>query len=51
MCKLWDVMTGEKAMEICAGLPDADAMARRLLQHALGDPKCTDNITIIVVTL
>jgi len=48
---LWDVMTGERAMELCSGLSDADSMTRRLMQTALSDPKCKDNITIMVVRL
>eukprot|EP01114_Cavostelium_apophysatum_P005328 TRINITY_DN1616_c0_g1_i1.p1 TRINITY_DN1616_c0_g1~~TRINITY_DN1616_c0_g1_i1.p1 ORF type:complete len:1120 (-),score=407.57 TRINITY_DN1616_c0_g1_i1:97-3456(-) len=49
---LWDVMNGERAQEICNSSDGtASSMARRLLQQALSDPKCTDNITIVVVTL
>lgn len=48
---LWDVMSGEKAMEIIQNLDGAEAMARRLVQTALSDPKCQDNITVIVVEL
>lgn len=48
---LWDVMSAERAFDVCNGLANADAMARRLLQTALSEPKCTDNITVIVVLL
>eukprot|EP01116_Phalansterium_solitarium_P016117 TRINITY_DN366_c0_g1_i1.p1 TRINITY_DN366_c0_g1~~TRINITY_DN366_c0_g1_i1.p1 ORF type:complete len:1177 (+),score=508.00 TRINITY_DN366_c0_g1_i1:146-3676(+) len=48
---LWDVISGEDAMAYIDGDDDADAKARRLLQHALKDPKCVDNITVIVVEL
>jgi hypothetical protein len=44
-------MTGEQAMSIVDGLDSAEAMARRLIQQALQNPKCTDNITVMVVVL
>eukprot|EP01119_Soliformovum_irregulare_P020966 TRINITY_DN6865_c0_g1_i1.p1 TRINITY_DN6865_c0_g1~~TRINITY_DN6865_c0_g1_i1.p1 ORF type:complete len:613 (-),score=175.86 TRINITY_DN6865_c0_g1_i1:59-1897(-) len=48
---LWDVMNGSRAVEICTGLDTAKQMAASLMQTALNDPKCNDNITIVVVKL
>lgn len=48
---LWDVMTGERALQLCSGLSGADAMARRLIQTAMADSKCTDNITVMIALL
>jgi hypothetical protein len=44
-------MTAEKAFEICSETTTADSMARRLLQAALNDAKCNDNVTVIVALL
>ena len=49
MIQLWDVMSGEEAVQLIENGNDAEAMARTLLSRALDRPKCTDNITIIVV--
>lgn len=50
---LWDVMTGEQAVEVCESITvgSAELMATTLIRTALDDPKCTDNITVIVVLL
>ena len=46
-------MTGEQAMEVCESitLGNAELMASTLIQTALSDSKCTDNITVVVVLL
>ncbi len=49
--KLWDVMTGEEAMKVVESLDTAEAMAKRLINTALQNPKCTDNITVMVLVL
>lgn len=51
LLQLWDVMTEEKAFEICGEASSAEGMARRLLQTALNDSKCNDNVTVIVALL
>lgn len=48
---LWDVISGQAAMNLIIHLDDAEEMAKTLIRHALNSPKCNDNITIIVVTL
>jgi len=48
---LWDVMSGEEAMKIIESLDTAEAKAKRLINTALQNPKCTDNITVMVVQL
>jgi hypothetical protein len=49
--KLWDVISGQGAMNLVVHMDDAQEMAKALIRHALNSPKCNDNITIIVVTL
>jgi len=48
---LWDVITGEDALDLISRDADADSKARRLIQHALHDPRCNDNVTVIVLDL
>lgn len=48
---LWDVISGQGAMNLIIHMDDAQEMAKALIRHALNSPKCNDNITIIVVTL
>jgi len=48
---LWDVMTGEEAMKIVEPLNNAESMSKWLIQKAMQHPKCTDNITVMVVVL
>jgi len=45
-------MSTEKAVEISQKVSGgADSGARRLIQTALANPKCVDNITVLVVAL
>lgn len=44
-------MSGESAFQICESFHDAESMSKQLLQTALSNHKCNDNITIIVVIL
>jgi len=48
---LWDVMTGEEAMELIKNEPTAKIMAQKLMYTALQNSKCTDNITVCVAIL
>lgn len=48
---LWDVISGQAACEMVRDLPDAAAMATRLLRHAVSCSKCVDNVTVVVVRL
>jgi len=48
---LWDTMTGQEAVDRVIDSEDAGKMARELVKAALDSKKCTDNITVIVVTL
>jgi protein phosphatase len=50
---LWDVVTGQKACEICDSCPEPtpEAMATALLTTACQSPKCQDNVSVIVVVL
>jgi len=48
---LWDVMTGEEAMSLVENSRNAELMARKLINSALANPKCNDNITVMVVVL
>jgi len=48
---LWDVTDGEQAFKDISTLGSAEYMSRRLIQKALRDPKCVDNITVIVAAL
>ena len=44
-------MTGEEAMNTIEHIEDASTAARHLVSTATSNPKCTDNITVIVVFL
>ncbi len=44
-------MDGERVFRVVEKSADAESMAKKLLRTALDDPKCKDNITIIVATL
>jgi hypothetical protein len=44
-------MTGVAAFELAEKGGDAEAKAKRIISHALKDPKCTDNITVMYVQL
>eukprot|EP01119_Soliformovum_irregulare_P019921 TRINITY_DN639_c0_g1_i1.p1 TRINITY_DN639_c0_g1~~TRINITY_DN639_c0_g1_i1.p1 ORF type:complete len:845 (-),score=262.54 TRINITY_DN639_c0_g1_i1:37-2571(-) len=48
---LWDVMTGEEAMDMIEDMQSGEAAAKKLIQAALAKPKCLDNITVMVVIL
>ena len=48
---LWDVISGQAACEMVRDLPDAAAMATKLLRHAVSCSKCVDNVTVVVVRL
>jgi serine/threonine protein phosphatase PrpC len=49
--QLWDVMDGDKAMSLIQDSRNAEWMSRRLINTALADAKCNDNITVMVVVL
>jgi len=44
---LWDVMTFEKAAEMICTLSSSSEMVRKLMNQALGNTECRDNVTII----
>jgi len=48
---LWDVLTAEQVYEIISPLTDSKVMSHHVLQTALKDPKCQDNVTVVVVSL
>lgn len=48
---LWDVISGNRAMEIVKVQQTEEKMSNSLLQCAIGSIKAKDNISIIVVTL
>jgi protein phosphatase len=48
---LWDVMSGQEAVDMIKDIEAPDKMARKLVISALHSPKCTDNVTVIVITL
>eukprot|EP01103_Thecamoeba_quadrilineata_P015635 TRINITY_DN5001_c0_g1_i1.p1 TRINITY_DN5001_c0_g1~~TRINITY_DN5001_c0_g1_i1.p1 ORF type:complete len:463 (+),score=112.36 TRINITY_DN5001_c0_g1_i1:158-1546(+) len=48
---LWDVMSGQEAVDSIKDMDNGEKMAKRLVAGALSSPKCTDNITAIVVIL
>eukprot|EP01105_Mastigella_eilhardi_P015498 TRINITY_DN3551_c0_g1_i1.p1 TRINITY_DN3551_c0_g1~~TRINITY_DN3551_c0_g1_i1.p1 ORF type:complete len:702 (-),score=212.18 TRINITY_DN3551_c0_g1_i1:64-2169(-) len=48
---IWDVIDGQSACQLMASEPDALAMARKLLQHALRQSHCQDNVTVVVAQL
>ena len=51
--QLWDIYSGQEAFDLIEDMDhrDAQPMAARLVQRALASPQCTDNITVVVVTL
>jgi serine/threonine protein phosphatase PrpC len=49
--KLWDVMSGQQAVDMAKAHANAMEMASSLLSTALADSRCTDNVTVIVVRL
>lgn len=48
--QLWDVCEDQEAVELVRNVQDAQAMAKKLLDHALAKFS-TDNVTVIVVRL
>jgi serine/threonine protein phosphatase PrpC len=44
-------MSGEEAMKTIEHVDDPGTAARHLVSTATSNPKCTDNITVIVVFL
>lgn len=48
---LWDIVSPNKAYEICQNEKDADAAAQQLITTAVQSTKCQDNVTVIVVAL
>jgi serine/threonine protein phosphatase PrpC len=48
---LWDVLSGQRAVDIIKGEQDPQMTANMLLQTALLSPKCNDNVTVVVVRL
>jgi len=52
---LWDIVSGQKACEICLTVaettPTAEAMAQTLLSTAVQSNKSVDNVTVIVAIL
>jgi serine/threonine protein phosphatase PrpC len=49
--QLWDIVSGQKAFEICQNETTAEAMAQQLVATAVQSTKCQDNVTVIVVVL
>lgn len=48
---LWDVMSGQRAIDLALTVSSAQEMADLLMSTALHSPKCVDNVTIIVCVL
>ena len=48
---LWDVVTGQEAIDLCRTERTARGMSSKLLKHALNSLKCNDNVTVIVAIL
>lgn len=48
---LWDIVSPNKAYEICQNEKDVDAAAQQLITTAVQSVKCQDNVTVIVVAL
>lgn len=48
---MWDVTSPERAAEVCKENSSAEDIARQLLQDAIADQNCTDNVTVVVATL
>ena len=48
---LWDIVTGQQAMDICDRHRTAKAMSQALLEAALASAACVDNVSICVVVL
>mmetsp|Transcript_35892 Transcript_35892/g.56108 ORF Transcript_35892/g.56108 Transcript_35892/m.56108 type:complete len:165 (+) Transcript_35892:1434-1928(+) len=48
---LWDVISGQEAVDMCRSERTARGMSSKLLRHALGSLKCNDNVTVMVAIL
>lgn len=48
--QLWDVCEDQEAVDLVRFMQDAQAMAKKLLDHALAKFS-TDNVTVVVVRL
>jgi len=48
---LWDIITGQSALELIKDIPDSKKASKTLLKKALSTHKCTDNVTVIVINL
>ena len=48
---VWDVISPQRAYEIASAEKDTTAAAKRLIKAAVGNNKCNDNVTAIVVRL
>eukprot|EP01119_Soliformovum_irregulare_P003406 TRINITY_DN1390_c0_g1_i1.p1 TRINITY_DN1390_c0_g1~~TRINITY_DN1390_c0_g1_i1.p1 ORF type:complete len:258 (+),score=65.72 TRINITY_DN1390_c0_g1_i1:424-1197(+) len=48
---LWDVMSGDRALELAKHFSGANEISRGLMEAALAHPKCLDNVTIISIEL
>lgn len=48
---LWDVCTGQEAIDMCKTEKTARGMASKLLKHAVSSVLCNDNVTVMVAIL
>jgi len=48
---LWDVMSSEQVYNIIKDCTDSKLLSHRIIQDALRTGSCTDNITVIVISL
>jgi len=48
---MWDVLSGERAIELVKDDLNASSMAKKLLSTSLSSHKCQDNVTVVVVSL
>jgi len=47
---IWDVIEGQRAFDMIKDMDDKEA-SRKILNYALSDKQCVDNVTVIVVSL
>jgi serine/threonine protein phosphatase PrpC len=48
---LWDVTSGEEAMQIVEGMDSVEDMASCLVRTAVSSSLCSDNVTVVVARL
>jgi len=48
---LWDILTGQSALDLIKDIPDPKMASQKLLDTALKSIKCFDNVTVIVINL